>query len=312
MHSKPVLFLSLAAALTIATAPLSARAQTMEVGVSPAPVTTPSVGQRPPITDLSLESSYTAARRTRFRGSDFADSDAFNASLSLRTRVPLSGGWAIPLELRSQNIWLGSASGVPVPDRINTLQIGTGLSYRPDASWMFTLHLTPTLYKFNEIGGNDVGLSGGFLALWRYSPALKLMFGLMVAPDSDLKVLPIAGFDWAINDRLDLSLLFPKPRLSYRIDENLRVYTGFDLNMATFRARDSFGNSVGDPRYHDALGNYRDIRFGAGVGYRFNRTASLEADAGYSINRQITYRRIDESVYFAPAPYARLALKLGF
>jgi hypothetical protein len=177
---------------------------------------------------------------------------------------------------------------------------------------MFTAIVSPTLYKFSQVGGNDIGVSGYLTAMWNYSPSLKFMLGVEFSPDSDLKALPIAGLDWAINDQLDLRLIFPKPRLIYTPNDHWSFHVGADLNIATFRTSDSLGTSIGLPQYNDALGTYRDIRIGAGVSYRISKTLSVEADAGYSVNRQIHYTRIDERVKFNPAPYAALGLRLNF
>ncbi|MBI5592033.1 MAG: hypothetical protein HY881_16330 [Deltaproteobacteria bacterium] len=286
-------------------------AQTTEFGTTPQQNEVREPGMHPPF-DVTLESSYTAAGKAKFRGADFSKSDAYNVSLGLSTRAQMNEHWSIPLELRSRNLFLGSPAGVPVPENIHTLEFGTGLSYRPNDRWRFMALVSPTLYKFSDLGGNDTGVSGDLTAMWNYSPSLKFMFGVVFSPDSDLKVLPIAGLDWAINDQLDLRLMFPKPRLIYAPNDHWSFHVGADLNMATFRTSDSLGTSIGLPQYNDALGTYRDIRIGAGVGYRINKTLSVEADAGYSVNRQIDYTQIDERVEFDPAPYAGLSLRLSF
>lgn len=287
-------------------------AQATEIGATPQQSEVREPGLRSPLFDVTLESSYTAAGKAKFRGAKTGDSDAYNVSLGLKTRASLNEHWSIPLEMRSQNLYLGRLPGVPVPDDIHTLQFGTGLSYRPNDQWMFMARVSPTLYKFSDLGGNDVGVSGGLTAMWNYSPSLKYMFGVMFSPDSDLKVLPIVGLDWAINDQFELRLMFPKPRLIYMPNDHWSFNVGADLNMVTFRTSNSLGTSINLPQYNDALATYRDIRIGAGVGYRIGKTLSVEADAGYSVNRQIDYTRIDERVEFDPAPYATLGLRLSF
>ncbi|MDD5169246.1 MAG: DUF6268 family outer membrane beta-barrel protein [Syntrophales bacterium] len=287
-------------------------AQTTEFGATPQRNEAREPGTRPPLFDATLESSYTAAGKAKFHDAEFNDSNAYNVSLDLRTRAPLNEHWNIPLELRSQNLYLGLLPGVPVPENIHTLQFGTGLSYRPDDRWRFTALVGPTLYKFSDVSGNDIGFSGRLTAIWSYCPSLKFMFGVVFSPDSDLKVLPLAGLNWAINDQLDLRLMFPKPRLIYTLNDHWSFHVGASFNRATFRTTDSLGTSISLPQYNDAIATYREIRIGAGVGYRINKALSLEAEAGYSVNRQIDYTRIDERVEFYPAPYAALGLRLSF
>lgn len=221
-----ILFAVATAWLATVVTPSVATAQTTEFGMTPQQYGVREPGMRPPLFDVTLESSYTAAGKAKFRGADFSDSDAYNVSLGLRTRAQLNEHWSIPLELRSQNLYLGRLAGVPVPEDIHTLQFGTGLSYRPNDQWMFMALVSPTLYKFSDLGSNDIGGSGGITAMWNYSPSLKFMFGVMFSPDSDLKVLPMAGLDWAINDQLDLHLMFPKPRLIYTPNDHWSFHSG--------------------------------------------------------------------------------------
>jgi hypothetical protein len=315
MKCKRIVLLFITTAwVATAITPDVATAQVIDLGMTPRATDGSEPGVRPPLVDVTLESSYTSAGKTKYRSANFGDSDAYNVNLGLSARTPLNKQWIIPLELRSQNLYLGSLAGVPLPDEIHTLQFGTGLGYRPNDRWMFMARVSPMLYKFSDVGRNDVGVgvSGGLTAMWNYSPSLKFMFGVMFSPDSDIKVLPMAGFDWAINDQLDLRLMFPKPGLIYTPNDRWRVYVGADMNVVTFRTSDSLGTSIGQPQYNDALGTYRDIRIGAGVGHHFSKTLSVDANAGYSVSRQIDYTRIDERVKFDPAPYMRLGLRMSF
>ena len=312
MKPNPTRHSAIAAALAlIPIMPGTAIGQTMDFGM-PAPPGRHGADERPPRFDATLDSSYTAAGTTEFRGAHLGDSDALNYSLGLSARVPLNAQWIVPLALRSQNLSLGTLPGVPSPGDIHTLQFDIGLGYRPNDRWMFMTRITPTLYKLSDIGSNDRSASGSLMATWSYSTSLKYMFGVMVSPDSDIQVLPMVGAEWAISDQVDLRLTFPKPRLIYRPDARWRLHLGADMNMTTFRTSDSLGASTGLLQFNDALGTYRDICIGAGIAYRLGNALSVEVDAGYSVSRQIDYTRIDERVEFDPAPYAGIKLRLGF
>jgi hypothetical protein len=259
-----------------------------------------------------VEMSYTASGKAKFLGTKSGDSDAFSATVNVFAPLPLSEKWIMPLGLGSQNIFLDSVPGVPVPDQIHTLSFTTGIGHRLNDDWMIMGMFSPTLYKFSDVGGNDVGFSGGVNAMWRYSPSLTLRFGLMISPDSDLKLLPMIGADWRINEEWDLRLMFPQPRLIYQPDDRWSFHVGANMVGTTFRGSDTLGTFIGRPQYNDALGTYRDIRVGGGVGYQFNKTFGVEVEAGYSVSRQIDYTRIGETVKFDPAPYVRLGVNVGF
>lgn len=143
--------------------------------------------------DASLDTSYTASGDTTFRGANLAMSDAFSVNLNVRSHLNWNDDWTIPLGLQSQNSFLDAVSGAPVPDRLNTLRLSGGLGWHLNEEWSFSALLSPTLYKFEDIGANDIGVSALLNAVWNSSPSLTWVFGLMISPDSDLPVIPLAG-----------------------------------------------------------------------------------------------------------------------
>lgn len=270
-------------------------------------------GAGPPPLEVKMESSYTLGGETEFRGAKFGDSDAFNASLSLSAFWQLSEEWSIPFELQSQHLSLGSLAGVPLPDTINTLEFGLGLGYRPNDRWTFMARVNPAFYKFDDVGGNDIGFSGGLMAEWQYSPSLKWMFGVMWQPNNAMPVIPFIGLDWQINEQWELQLTFPKPRLIYSLNDKWKIHAGMDLVLGTtFRSSDTLGTSISLPQYNDALGSYSEVRLACGVGYQLSKSLSLEAEGGYAITRDIEYKDIDDKVTFDPAPYVRIGLRYEF
>jgi opacity protein-like surface antigen len=271
-------------------------------------------GERPPLLEVKVETSYTGNGEAKFRGEKYGDSDAINLNVRVSTLTPLSEKWFIPFELQSQNLELGSLAGLPVPDAINAFEFGTGLAYRPNDRWMFMARINAALYKLEDVGGNDIGISGGLMAMWEYSPSIKWTFGLMVQTDNDdLPVIPLIGVSWKINEHWELELMLLAPRLIYTANDKLKFYAGMGLNFGTtFRSSDTLGTSIGRSKFNDALGSYSDMRFGGGVEYRLSKSFSFEAEAGYATGREIKYEDIDEKVKFGDAPYVRVGLKYEF
>ncbi|MDB6067350.1 MAG: hypothetical protein JWR26_3558 [Pedosphaera sp.] len=255
---------------------------------------------------------YVGSTTARFKGADFGKSGAFNANLEAGTRLALNDQWFLNLGLASENFFFDQVSGTPMPDAVHTLRINTGLGYRLNEHWTITGLLSPALYRFDDVGANDVGISGGVLVTYQPKPSLTWSLGLMAAPDSDIPVAPIAGVRWLINDHYTLELGLPKTRVSYRIDPQWSVYAGADLNGTTFRASDSLGTKIGQPQFNNALATYRDVRLGAGTSYVITHGLRAELETGYSVYREVNYTRINESVRFQPAPYVRLGLSVRF
>ena len=267
-----------------------------------------------PLGSVSVESFYTAPGRAKTKNSDYGDSDTSKLNISLDGRMPLSEKWFIPLDLRLNNLYLGSQSGAPVPDAIHTLSIGAGVGYRPTERLTLMAKVTPTLYKLNGVDSHDIGLSYGLMAKYKYdySPSLKILSGLMYSPGSRFNLLPVVGVDWDINDRFNLQLMFPIPRLTYTPNKLWKFHVGAELNEVMFRTGNSFGSDTSLSRYNDTLGSYSEIKAGAGLSYQISRSISAGLDAGYSINRQITYTNINERVDLGSAPYVGIGLRMSF
>jgi hypothetical protein len=213
----------------------------------------------------SADSGYVGGSTTKFGGARLGDSDAFNFSLQASTRLALNDQWSLQLGLMSDNFYLDQVVGAPVPAEVHTLRFSGGLGYRWNEKWTFTGLLSPSLYRLEDIGTGDVGVFGGVLATYEANPSLIWTFGVIVAPDNDVKALPIVGVRWLIDDHYSLEVGMPKTRLSYRFDSRWAVYGGLDVNGTIFRANEQLGTETGFSRYNNALATYRDIRLGVGT-----------------------------------------------
>jgi hypothetical protein len=277
----------------------------------------PQPGQ--PVWQASMNSGYDVGGAARFDGVKSGDSDVYNLRLGAGALVALTKDWYLNAGVYSDNFALGQVTGDPVPADIHTLRLGAGVSYRWNDQWSFTLLLSPALLRLEDISGEDFDMSGGLLARYMMKPSLTMSFGLFVAPDSDIPVMPIVGLRWKIDDHYTLEVGMPKTRLSYLLEPKWSVYGGLDLNGSLFRANDDFGNKLNEQtgttaysKFNNALASYRDIRVGVGTSYEFLRGLRAELEAGYSVYREIDYIRLDNYVRFSPSPYVRLAVNVRF
>ncbi len=262
--------------------------------------------------DTALSSSYTFAGDADFEGAKPGDSDAFDVGLNLRASAPINDDWSWSFGVRSQNFFLDSLAATPIPDNIHTLSLTPGVSYRIDSQWLVSAFAGPNLYRFEDVDSSTIGVTGGAFATYLANEKLQITFGLAVTPDSDLKVFPLVGMRWQINDQFTLEAGIPKTRISYRVAPHWTLYGGLDMAGTTFRTDKDLSASTGLPAYNNALATYRDLRIGAGVGYEIRRGLRAEVEAGASVYRRIDYTRIDTQVEFDPAPYVRLGVNWRF
>lgn len=271
-----------------------------------------SSGANPAGMGVSIQASTVFSGEADYQHRKRGPSSASSVAVGWNSELPLSEHWAVPLDVMSQNISFGERADTPLPDSIHTVGVNSGLIFKSSRDFMLMGRLGGTLDRTTGVGAKDLGLSAGFMGMWRYSPALTYVFGLMLNPDSDRRTFPMVGVNWAINDQFTLSLTLPRPRLTYRPNEHWSFHFGANMNGATFRTSQTMGSRLADTRYNGTLGSYRDIRVGGGLSHAFTPALSAEAEAGLSVSREINYQQIHERVRFGPAPYLSLGVKFGF
>jgi opacity protein-like surface antigen len=260
----------------------------------------------------SADYSYVAPGDTKFQGTSGRKSDAQSVNAGIGGSVPLSDRWFLPVGIGSGNFFLGSVPGTPIPDRIDTLRLSAGLGYRFNDQWSISAALGPVFYRLDEIGTDDLGIAGGVNALYRVSPKLTWSFGIGFSPESDIPVLPAAGVRWNIQTNLTLNLMFPRPVLIYRVAPKVGLFAGGDFKFAVFRADKNTGDTIGQPAFNNALGTYHDFHLGAGVEYELIHGLFLSFEGGYSLGRELDYKRLDQTVTFDPTPYCQAGVRCRF
>jgi hypothetical protein len=271
----------------------------------------PKAEGRPRIT-VNSDYSYVFGTKASFGREDSDNSGAQSVTAALAVTVPVSEKWFVPLGLSTTHHFLDSAADLPIPDSIHTLRVSAGVGYNFDQRWSASLSLGPTLYKFEEVGGNDVGIAGLVTVLYRVNPGLTWAFGLNANPDSDVPVLPAVGVRWAFEPEWTLNLMFPRPIVIYHPSERWNLFAGGDIRFSVFRTDDDLGDTIGNPRYNDTRATYRDLRVGAGAEYEVLPELWASLEGGYSVWREIDFKDRDRSVDFDPSPYVQLALRYRF
>lgn len=289
-------------------APMIGMALLIVASVSAQEGRSPGEGVRPPMFDVSWDTSFSFAGTTRFRDEDHSKSSVAISSLRASGRAPLGRGWFLPLSVGTSSLFFDSVESVPVESDVHTAQLSLGLGYRFSENWFVLARVQPMLYRLDNVGSNDLGFSTGLLASWSYSASLRFRFGLLVAPDSDLPVLPNAGLEWDFLERWTLHLTIPRPRVSYALTDEISLHVGASMRAVTFRS----GDDPDFPSFDDALANYREVSLGLGGRYRLGRRVNVEAEFGYAALRQLEYTRLDERVRFNPSLSIRFALRIAF
>jgi len=260
---------------------------------------------------LSSDYSGVAAGHVDFNGLK-GSSSAQSADARLTSEVALNDAWFVPMGLSSHNFFLGTIPGTPIPDQINTLGLNTGLGYHVNEQWTVSGVAGPEFYRLDSVDNSGIGVAGAIRATFKWTPTLTIAMGVSIDPDRDVPVLPAAGLRWDIQPDLTLSVMFPRSGLDYRLNSKLSVFGGFSGNYTVFRGDNNMGDKIGLSQYNNALGTYRDFRAGAGVEYQLLHGLFASVEGGYSFDRELDYRRIDQVIRFDSAPYVQAGLKYRF
>jgi len=262
--------------------------------------------------NASAEYSVVDKGEARFGGKRVDQSETQTLSPSISGRFPLSERWNILAAIGSDDIFLDSVKGVPEPERINTLRTMVGLGWRINDSWSAECGVGPQFYDLNRVDGSAIGFGAAVRVVWKARDSLTVVGGLAVAPDSEFPVMPMAGVEWRPRQDLALSLVAPKPRITWTLLDWLDVYAGAEARFTVFRTADNLDQKTGVAGYNRALGTYRDIHLGVGEEYRIVKGLRAGIEAGYSLGRQIDYTRIDQRVRFETGAYVSATLKYRF
>jgi hypothetical protein len=119
-----------------------------------------------------LDYSYVAPGDVDYNGTK-GRSGAQSFNLAVTGEIPLNDRWFIPLGIGSENIWLNSVVGAPVPDQIDTLRLNAGLGLRFNEKWTVAASLGPVLYALHDIESDDWGIVGMVRAVYRTKIALS-------------------------------------------------------------------------------------------------------------------------------------------
>ncbi len=118
-------------------------------------------------------------------------------------------------------------------------------------------------------------------------------------------VLPIAGFIWDINPQWQVYGIAPEPRVIYKPNQDLQLFTGLEITGGSYHLGDDLKEYEGDTV------NYNEIRIGAGVNYTGWDPLTLEVHAGWTIYREMDYESYPDQE-IEGAPYIKLKANMNF
>jgi hypothetical protein len=162
---------------------------------------------------------------------------------------------------------------------------------RLSAEWRLALTVDPGVYSdFEEGTAKGIRVPTQGAAIYTWSPTTKIVFGAAYLDRrSGIDEIPVGGIIWKPRDDLDFELIFPKPKIAWRVDPDGNVDD--DIQHRLYLAGE-FGSEAWEVRRNSGLleqVGYTDYRLLLG----FERTAlggpKLRVETGYVFGRQLRY-----------------------
>lgn len=205
--------------------------------------------------------------------------------------------------------WRSGTEASTVPGTLHEAFAVLGMDWRLSRRWDLRFEVHPGLYgDFSDIHGGTVNvpiLSGvSFFA----SQRLHVLAGFFANPRSGTPVLPFVGARWQIDERWTLDLVAPRPRVRFRVNPDMTLWSGLEVRGGTYRVGRTFGSRSGDARLNGDLLGVREFRAGGGVEWDLGRGWGVEAAGGVVLERRLRYEDADVTYYSKRAPFVTAAL----
>ena len=163
-----------------------------------------------------------------------------------------------------------------------------------DDIWTADLAIAPSLFTdYDNLSSDAVRIQARAMALWRWRADMQLAFGFLYLDREDIAALPMAGLIWTPNDYYKAELLFPRPRMMYRVsgDEFLSrwIYIGGEFGGGSWAIeRTGIGPQPQTPK--DDVVTYSVLRLLVGYETKKAKGFSPRVEAGFNFNRSIEFK----------------------
>lgn len=275
----------------------------------------PSIEKRPSAeaSKFEIESEVGYVAPSEFTGSvDAGKISTLNAKLNVKHTLYSSRQYTLRLRTSVDAFWfdLKDSAGV-TPNQFTNLGIGLGGDYRFADAYQLTAEFVPK-FSFGEAGSGDFTYSA-ILAIGRkFSDRLLGIAGVLVQPDFEFPVIPVAGFIWKISDEWTFNATFPRGSIVYSPSERWEFLGLVQLKTGDYRtpgdfAKDSERNDLGN----DWL-SYMDVQVGVGVNYKVCKGFKVGVQTGASVYRQFEFDSADFDIEGDPAPFVSVGVTSRF
>ena len=180
---------------------------------------------------------------------------------------------------------------IDLPARLYDAYIELAWFPRLSPQWRLDLTVDPGVYSdFEERSSKGIRVPGHAAAIYTWSPTTKIVFGAAYLDrHSGIDVIPIGGIIWKPRDDLNFEMVFPRPKIAWRVDPD---GNGDDLIQHWLYLAGEFGSEAWEIRRSSGLDeqiSYTDYRLLLGFERPSIGGPKLRVEMGYVFGRQLRY-----------------------
>jgi hypothetical protein len=259
-----------------------------------------------PVWSFDLDSDYTVGS-TITNASNFGPQAVYHYEIEALRDFPLFDKYFLQFGLDSERFTFSRSNSL-FPYAMTSVAAEIAVSYWDGDEFFPLLKIEPGIYYTrNYITINSFDIPVRLALGFKVQKDVHLVLGFSADRFQQFPIFPVAGFNWKINDKLNLRAVFPEPRLSYTLNDSLEFFFDGQYVGGTYR-----NGPTNDSRTNNALLEYTEIRAGTGVSYTAKKNISFEATAGWTFQREFNYFRDGPEFKTRGSPYIRLETTIHF
>jgi hypothetical protein len=265
--------------------------------------------------DADADVAFIGSGHAHHKNQKFASYEEIDSSLSVLSTFQTSSNspvWRVGLNW--ERFWFNPDPASTVPSALESLNLGLGADLQLSPAIFMRIEAQPGFYgDLQRLSGRQFNVPVQIGASYVYSDRLYFIVGAEVNNELDFPVFPAAGFLWRVNDKFTINGILPRPSLEYRVTDQLTLHVGGQFSETPYRVNTDFGRIRGVKQLDNTIVQFDEIRVGGGLTWKFNKTFSLDLEAGAVPYRRFDYYRANYKILSTNAvPYAEISFSSKF
>ncbi|MEO7167069.1 MAG: hypothetical protein ABI787_01880 [Spartobacteria bacterium] len=263
-----------------------------------------------PLDLFKIESGYVFESDLNHGGS-FGKQALIQNEFEYGHRFLISGNFYAHLGVSYDRYDFGSTSA-PVPNHLQAAAGVIGVDYMHGSDVGAFIQVRPGFYTQNDFGISSFDAPITLGRVFILQPDRLYVFAGAYASflRGGFPVLPLAGVIWIPSEKLRFMGVLPEPRVIYSPTKRLDLWVGGELVGGSFRT--DRNSNIRPGKLNGTQVDFSDYRAGVGLAYAVSNQVTFDLGAGYSIEREFSFRRAGETYRTDPSPYVRMQLSAKF